>query len=132
MKHRKIYIRTLVCIFPFALAALLYFSARFVADSFTLPPCFTYAAFGIYCPGCGLTRSVIALINGDILLSLRQNAIPVFAILVFAVFYVELALRTFGLNVRFPIHSTRLLYAVLILWGAYSVLRNIVPCLMPV
>lgn len=132
MKYRKIYKKALVCVFPFALAALLYFSSRFVADNFTLPTCFTYTAFGIYCPGCGLTRAVIALINGDILLSLRQNAILVFAILAFAVYYIEFALRSFGLNVRFPIHSERLLYVVLILWGVYSVLRNIVPCLMPI
>ncbi len=132
MKKYKSYQKVLICIFPFALAFFLFLAAEFALNCLNLPGCLTYEAFGINCPGCGLTRSVAALLNGDILLSLRQNPILIFSILAFAVFYLEFALRSFGLNIRFPIHSTRLLYAVLIIWGVYSVLRNFIPCLAPI
>src|SRR3954447_9835471 len=42
------------------------------APSAVLPPtCFSYAWFGVRCPGCGLTRSFIHLAHGDPLASFR-------------------------------------------------------------
>lgn len=132
MKRYKHYQKVLICIFPFALALILFFAIRFVADNFTLPGCITNVVLGIYCPGCGMTRSVIALVHGDVFLSIRQNAFAVFAVILFAVFYIEFALRALGFNVRFPIHSEKLLYVILIIAGIYCVLRNFIPWLMPV
>ena len=48
-------------------------------------PCLSYVIFKIHCPGCGLTRMCVALIEGNIQLAFRQNAlmfclIPVFLI----------------------------------------------------
>ena len=37
-------------------------------------PCVTYELFHFLCPGCGITRMCIALIEGDIILAFRQNA----------------------------------------------------------
>jgi len=37
------------------------------------PPCLFRSAFGLPCPGCGLTRSIVALWRGDLLLSLRYH-----------------------------------------------------------
>ncbi|WP_372720333.1 DUF2752 domain-containing protein [Novipirellula sp.] len=39
------------------------------------PKCQFYQATGIHCPGCGATRAVLALLHGDVLLSLRNNAL---------------------------------------------------------
>lgn len=132
MKKYKTYEKVLVCIFPFVLLIILYFTARFVIDNFKLPPCLTYVTFGILCPGCGITRSIIALVNGDILLSLRQN-IYVFLFLVISIMlYIEFVLKIFGKKFRFPIHSDKLLYVLLIFTVLYTVLRNIIPQLAPI
>ncbi len=39
----------------------------------SLPKCFILSNFGIYCPGCGNTRCIAALINLDILSAVRYN-----------------------------------------------------------
>lgn len=59
-------------------AALLAASAIwFLAGKPTISTCWLYSTYHIYCPGCGCTRSLIALLNGDILHALHYNsAVP--------------------------------------------------------
>lgn len=54
-----------------------------------IPPCFCYKATGYYCPGCGGTRATMALLHGDILLSLRYHPFVVYIITYFIVFEVS-------------------------------------------
>ncbi|MBE6961572.1 MAG: DUF2752 domain-containing protein [Ruminococcaceae bacterium] len=43
----------------------------------TISACWFYSSYHIYCPGCGCTRSLIALMRGDILHALYYNpAVP--------------------------------------------------------
>jgi Protein of unknown function (DUF2752) len=45
-------------------------------DSLTLPPlCFSYATFGVRCPGCGLTRSFVHLAHGNWAASWHQHRV---------------------------------------------------------
>ncbi|GAA4470662.1 DUF2752 domain-containing protein [Novipirellula rosea] len=44
-------------------------------NSSWFPKCQFYQATGIHCPGCGATRAVLALLHGDVLLALRNNAL---------------------------------------------------------
>ena len=37
-------------------------------------PCFFKSHFGMECPGCGMQRSLIALLKGDIIISLQYHA----------------------------------------------------------
>lgn len=132
MKKYSVPERILVVLLPIISAILLYFVAVFVAKNITLPQCLTYKYFEIYCPGCGMTRSVIALLHGDIFLSLRDNALIIFGILLLFALYLELVFKVFGKRLRFPIHSNKFIIGTLILMGVYSVLRNFVPFLAPV
>lgn len=79
-----------------------------------------------------MTRSVIALINGDIVLSLRNNALIILGISLLVALYLEFAFKVFGKRLRLPIHSNRFIIGALIFVGVYSVLRNFVPILAPV
>ena len=132
MKKYSVPERILVVLLPIISAILLYFVAVFVAKNITLPQCLTYKYFEIYCPGCGMTRSVIALLHGDILLSLRDNALIIFGILLLFALYLELVFKAFGKRLRFPIHSNKFIIGTLILIGVYSVLRNFLPFIAPV
>ncbi|MGN0459424.1 MAG: DUF2752 domain-containing protein [Ruminococcus sp.] len=132
MKKYSVSKRILVILLPIISVILLYFVAVFVAKNIPLPQCLTYKYLGVYCPGCGMTRSVIALLNGDILLSLRDNALIILGILLVLAIYLELVFKVFGKRLRFPIHSNKFIFGVLIFIGVYSVLRNFVPFLAPV
>lgn len=38
-----------------------------------LPPCAFHALTGLWCPGCGMTRALHALVHGDVLQALHLN-----------------------------------------------------------
>ncbi|MBQ1546863.1 MAG: DUF2752 domain-containing protein [Lachnospiraceae bacterium] len=46
-------------------------------------PCIFHYLTGYYCPGCGGTRALIALLHGRILTSLRYNPLTIYFIFLF-------------------------------------------------
>lgn len=55
--------------------------------------CRFYAVTGFYCPACGGTRALNALLSGHLLLSLRLNPAVAFGAAVFALFMVTQAIE---------------------------------------
>lgn len=98
------------------------FKLKGVLDS--MPFCVTYGKYGIYCPGCGNTRAVKALLNGDIPLSLRCNPIIVFIILLMILWYLE-----FAFNKKILPRSYMPWAVLIILFIVYYIARNFVPIL---
>ena len=87
--------------------------------------CLIYNLFYIPCPACGLTRAYFALLNGDVLLSLKYNilAIPimVFFILYFIFSFIDDIKNTnkveeFFIKYKFIIIPITVIL-VLIAWG---------------
>ena len=93
-----------------------------------IPECPTYS-LGVYCPGCGNTRSVLALLRGNILASLRFNPAIIFFVLLGAAFYIELAASVFGKRVRIVPRNSVFLFSVVGLFLAYYIARNFIPIL---
>jgi hypothetical protein len=56
------------------------------------PACVFHQLTGLYCPGCGMTRALHALVHFDLLRAIRMNAfftlsLPIFALLILRLFH---------------------------------------------
>ena len=125
--------KALVVIAPFAVTALCGAAAYLVLRYVTLWPCPSQSLLHIYCPGCGSTQAVSALLKGNLLLALRQNiAVPVM-LLMAVLYYIEFALKIFGVRFRFPLlHNKFFIAALFAIWLIYAVVRNFVPAIAPI
>ena len=82
-----------------------------------LPKCWLHEYTGIYCPGCGGTRALSALLRGDLKTSLHDNLLLIPGGLILIVL---IAWPQFG--VKRPVAL-----AIVIAVFAFTILRNI-PC----
>ncbi len=97
-------------------------------------PCILYTFTGFYCPGCGGTRAVSALLKGRFLRCFIDNPIIIIGVLYCILLYIQLFINTFikGINVKKIIPDSRkinfILSGILII---YYVIRNFIPALYP-
>ncbi|MCU1500916.1 MAG: hypothetical protein JWM12_270 [Ilumatobacteraceae bacterium] len=97
------------------------------ASNSHFPGCAFHAATGLWCPGCGLTRGVHALLNGHIGQALSANVFTPFVVVALVVLMISWLRTAWGrsaLRLR-PIAQRRLMVvgpAVVLLYG---VLRNV-------
>lgn len=125
--------RILVLAVPAAVLALGALFVWLVLPGLTFPPCPFLAVGHFYCPGCGATRSLAALLRGDILQSLKQNLAVVVLLIICMLFYIELVARAFGKKIKIPlIHSKAFMFTLLGIWAVYVVARNFIPSIAPV
>ena len=113
-----------ICFYPQLLAAE-QFAAR------NLISCPFYELTGLYCPGCGGTRSLTALLHGKFLLSLHENPTTPLLLLFLILVYCERVAKLFGKRLKlFPRSAVfwNTMLGILLIW---SVLRNFIPVLMP-
>jgi hypothetical protein len=82
------------------------------------PPCIFRKATGIHCPGCGSTRALRALFQGDFLAALRYN--PLSVAVLFALPFLLVLRRP-----RFRPLYYRLAAVVCALILGFTVLRNV-------
>lgn len=80
-----------------------------------LPRCMFHQLTGLYCPGCGATRALSAMLHGDIKSSLHNNLLlfPLLAL-------IALMIIKPGISLKRPVAIT--IIAVILL---FTILRNI-------
>ena len=66
--------------------AVLYFTFDPSKDGF-FPKCIVYRLTGFKCAGCGSQRAIHALLHGDVMGALRNNAVLPIAIIVVALYF---------------------------------------------
>jgi len=95
------------------------------------PSCSVYKALGLYCPACGNTRSVVALLHGDVFTSLRYNIMPLLLIFLALLGYIELVTYSFYRHVRLLPRSLVFYLILIALMVIYWIGRNFSPFLTP-
>lgn len=90
-------------------------------------PCTFYKITGLSCPGCGITRMCVALMQGDILSAIRSNAMLFFLTpLLLYIFggYLLRYIRTGRWEV--PRWQTIAMYIMIALLVLFGIVRNII------
>lgn len=106
---------------------LIYFRDSIIYLGSLLPRCPFYSLTGYYCPGCGNTRSVIHLLHGDLIGSLRYNIAPVTLTIIAFLLYLELITYAFGKYKKILTRNSHFWFTFLGLAILYFVIRNFIP-----
>ncbi len=93
-------------------------------------PCIFHEITGLYCPGCGITRFFLSLLNLEIMQAFRYNML-IFFLLPFFIYYVIKAYYCWLFNMETVIYSKQFYNIVLIITILFGILRNIFPILAP-
>lgn len=117
---------------PVLLIAALIFREQIFALSAVLGKCIFHEVTGFYCTGCGNTRSVKALMRGDILLSIRNNPAIVFLTAALGLLYCEAALDLAGKRVKLLPRKAWLWWTIFVLFIIFYIVRNFVSGLAPI
>lgn len=117
---------------PTALILIFIFREQVLWIGRHLGICTFHALTGLWCPGCGNTRSVTAMLHGDFLLAVRNNAsLPFIAVLLICL-YIELIFDICGKKVKILPRKGWIWWIVLAMFGVYFVARNFIPEIAPV
>jgi hypothetical protein len=105
------------------LILLLFFDPS--SESF-FPTCPLYAATGLACAGCGLTRATHAIIHGDLFSALRFNLLSPFVTTLLGYTWVSLlSFAARGKSLSFTLLTGKASTAILVILIAFSIVRNI-------
>jgi len=128
-KHKNL----IIALLPVILVPLGYFIAQVYSKIriFVLP-CPFNTFWHIYCPGCGGTRAVYALLDFDFLRAVRCNALYCAFFLLCALFWLENLMALMGKNVKIIPRSRVFIVTASGIALAYLILRNFIPLLAPV
>jgi hypothetical protein len=128
-KHKKI----ITVLLPVAIIPVLYGLAYIYRNyiGIYVLPCPFYTFLHIYCPGCGGTRFVYALLDGDFLRAVRCNAVFAGAAVLAALYWAENLIFIMGKEIKIIPRSSGFKIAVSGIAAAYLILRNFMPIIAP-
>ncbi len=117
---------------PTAVILICIFKEQILGLAPYLGVCTFYTLTGIHCPGCGNTRCIRALLNGDFFLAVRNNALLPFLLLLLLCLYIELVADIFGKKIKILPRKLWIWLIVIGVFCVYFVVRNFIPAIAPV
>ena len=117
-----------LAVFFFTLGALAVAATVFFFDPAThrfFPGCTFHQLTGLNCPGCGATRSLHALLHGEFLAALRDNALLLAAIIFFTARGGWFLVNHFRRRANGNFFPVKFLWPVLAVAVVFGVLRNL-------
>lgn len=109
------------------LAAGLFFYYTAGHEYIVIPGCVIYRTTGIWCPACGGTRSVLALLRGDLIQSFLYHPIVPYSVFLYTAYILEETRERLCRSIkRVPLQFWRgCVWIGLVILAANTVLRNI-------
>lgn len=124
-------LKVITILIPLATIEIYVFKDWLIDFAYHLPACPFYTLYDIYCPSCGNTRSVSALLHGKVITSLRYNITPILLLLLCIGVYIELVAYRFGKPIRILPKKSIIYIIGGLLFIAYLIVRNFIPYLTP-
>ena len=117
---------------PIAAAAVFALREYILEFARHLPECYFHKVTSLWCPGCGNTRSVAALLHGHIWLAVRNNPAMPFLCLLLILLYAENAAALCGREIRLLPRKQYVWWIVIAAFLVFYAVRNFVGVLAPV
>ncbi len=109
------------------IAVLVYM--KLILPNVTVPPCVLYTVLGLYCPGCGGTRAVNALLHGHFLESLWYHPLVLYTVILFGIFMVSQTLERLKIGkIRGLKFKEWHLYVALLILVLNCIVKNVLMC----
>ena len=89
------------------------------------PVCQFHKLTGLNCPGCGATRSLFALLHGDFLLALRDNALFIASLIFLAARGIWFAAQKYFQKLTRQFIPAKILWLFLFVAIIFTMLRNL-------
>lgn len=126
-KRKRIVLYVLINLAAIACVPLFFVYKRIAAAYPQLFACTLYEFFGLYCPGCGTTRALDALVHGRLFTAVRANPGAVMSAAYLLWIDIKLGISTFKSKPfifgRPERVSLIVIAAVLVLW---AIIRNLI------
>ena len=111
---------------PFLAGFIFWLYINFLQPLWPFPGCMWDVFFGIYCPGCGGTRAVKALMDGHIAESFLYHPAVLYGVILYAVFMITHTLEFLtGGRIKGIRFRSQYLYGAIILILVNCLVRNV-------
>jgi len=123
----------IIAILPLILIPTLYLAAYIYHKyiQIYILPCPIKMFLNINCPGCGCTRCIYSLLNGNLIKALKYNAAAVFLVILAFLRWIEKIFSLFGKAIKLIPRSNAFTYIASGTAVAYFILRNLIPEIAP-
>ncbi len=82
--------------------------------------------------GCGGTRSLMALLHGDIARSIHNNPAVIVLLVTILLWYIEKAAAVLGKKIKLLPRSLTFWMILFAIHAIWSIIRNFVPAMLPI